>query len=296
MKWSSVVWGILIVSGCVLAAQTPIRASVNISPAYVQVRLDKGRPAGAFVVTNLAKEAARYRVQAVYFRFSREGGLLRVPPDENSLAGWIIFNPKEFTLAPRTRRTIRFVMAPRGRLKPGEYWAAMELEPLKHQVASSTDPAGRTMKVKVIATIMVPIFGQVGEINYSATLGEIGVAKHKGQPTIEALITNTGSGRLVMTGDYEIVDRADKVVSKGPCGKAYVLTGSERLFRSPLTKPLAPGTYTLRVRYTSAPLKTPLVKQCSFEWKPPPEDAAKSRADGADASNGRLKDRESEGR
>lgn len=77
----------------------PAYAGISIAPAYVDVRLDKGRPSGEFVVTNVGNSEERYRVQSLHFTFSREGGLVKTRPDAHSLAPWLIFNPKELTPA-----------------------------------------------------------------------------------------------------------------------------------------------------------------------------------------------------
>ncbi|HSR09864.1 MAG TPA: hypothetical protein VLS90_00360 [Thermodesulfobacteriota bacterium] len=108
---------------------------LSISPAFVEVSLDKGRPAGQFTIANLGEEEERYRIRAIHFTFMRDGGVRYVEPDERSLAPWIKFNPTEFVIGPKERRAVRYVIAPKGKLRPGEYWAGMELESLRTTAA-----------------------------------------------------------------------------------------------------------------------------------------------------------------
>ena len=62
--------------GCVLLLWVaPATAAVGISPGYVEVKLDKGRPAGRFLISNLGSVQERYRIKAIHFTYSVEGGL-----------------------------------------------------------------------------------------------------------------------------------------------------------------------------------------------------------------------------
>ena len=262
---------ILVGAAVALVAALPVepaRAAVSIAPAFVEVRLDKGRPSGEFMITNVGEEDERYRVNSLHFTFTEKGSLQKIPPDAQSMAAWIIFNPKEFTLPPQKRRKIRFAIVPRGALRTGEYWAAMELESLNTVTAKSKDNAGREFKIEVISTILVPMFGQVGNIRYGAKLEETYVKPSPNGPVIESMVVNSGNGRLVLQGSYEITNGDGKEVSTGFFGKTYVLAGMDRLFEATPKEALAEGSYTLRVKYSAPQLEAPLEQEIQFEWKP----------------------------
>lgn len=242
-------------------------ASLSISPAYVELTLDKGRPAGQFSITNLGDGEERYRIRAMHFTFSTDGGLREIPPDENSLVSWIKFNPKEFTLPPKTKQTIRFVVTPHGKLRPGEYWAAMELESLKTTFAKGKDGGGRELSIEVVPSILVPIFGKSGRVIYRAALKEARVTKSDKGSAIATLFANTGDGRVFVTGQYEIVDATGKVVEEGPLGKAYVLPRAERRFTTPVKGGFPAGNYTVRVHYTSQQLQEPISEEIRHSGK-----------------------------
>ncbi len=82
-------------------------AGIAISPAVVRLSLDKKRPAGQFIIRNVGDTTERYRINARHFLYGENGALQIVEPDEHSLVPWIKFNPKEFTLPPKSRRAVR---------------------------------------------------------------------------------------------------------------------------------------------------------------------------------------------
>ena len=241
---------------------------LSIAPAYVEVSLDKGRPAGQFSIANLGEEEERYRIRAIHFTFTKDGSVRRIEPDEHSLAPWIKFNPTEFVLGPKSRRAIRYVITPQGKLRPGEYWAAMELESLKTTVAEAKDEGGREYRIEVIPSILVPMFGTVGKIRYQGILKEVQMAPNEGGQAIQLLIGNTGEGRLVVGGEYEIRNSSGEEVQKGSVARAYILPGSEQIFSHQLETNLAEGNYKVRVQCHSPQLKQPMEKEVELVWKP----------------------------
>ena len=242
---------------------------LSIAPAYVEVSLDKGRPAGQFMIANLGEEEERYRIRAIHFTFMKDGSVRRMEPDERSLAPWIKFNPTEFTLGPKSRRAIRYVIAPQGKLRPGEYWAAMELESLKTTVANAKDEGGREFRIEVIPSILVPMFGTFGNVRYGGILKEVQLAPNETGQAIHLLVGNTGEGRLVVGGEYEIRDSSGAEVQKGSLAKAYVLPGLEQVFSRQLGANLPEGNYKVRVQCRSPQLKQPMEKEIELEWRQP---------------------------
>jgi hypothetical protein len=241
-----------------------------VSPAYVEVRLDQGRPAGQFTIANIGDEEERYRIGAMHFIFTRDGALQTVKPDERSLVPWIKFNPPEFTLAPKTQRVIRFVIVPQGPpLKPGEYWAAMELESLKAGVSEADDGHGRQLKLQITSSILVPMFGTFGNVEYAAEVREVRMTAVNAAHKIEFLVGNTGGGKLILKGNYVIKDSSGQAVREGTIISSYILPASERFVPAMLKEPLESGTYTVHLECQSKDLPQPIVQDFEVVWKRP---------------------------
>jgi P pilus assembly chaperone PapD len=248
---------ILVLSG--LAGKA--RAGLSISPAFLEVSLNNGTPSGQFQISNTGDEVERYRVKMVYFTFSRDGGFRELPDDDHSLAPLIKFNPKEFAIPPKSRQAVRFYIPNQGRLKNGEYWAAMQLESLKTSEARSSDDKGRNFRFQVVTNIVVPIFASYGEVRYTGVLKDVRLVPRGEGYGIETVVVNTGQGRLFVVGEYELVSGAGELAAQGSLSRAYVMPGGERALTADLNKPLPAGSYTLKVKYSSSQLKQPLVEE-----------------------------------
>jgi len=263
-----------LVLACVLLGVCAARAwaGISVQPAFVEVSLDRGRPAGRFDIANLGETEERYRIRALHFNFSKEGGLLRLEPDERSLVPWIKFNPSELSIAPKTSRAVRFAIIPRGSLEQGEYWGAMELENLDTQVGRTRDAAGRELKIEVITTVMVPIFGTVGQVHYDGDLTDVaaGPDEKKGA-VIQAALLNKGDGRLLVTGEYVVKNAAGDAVAQGALGYAYLLPGGRRVFQDHVRVPLPAGRYTVHVKYSCPQLKQALQRDVPLVLASPSE-------------------------
>ncbi len=248
----------------------PVQGAVGITPAFVELRLDKGRPAGKFVISNLGDDEERYRIKSIHFFITTDGAFGRTQNAQYSMAPWIIFNPKEITLKPKTKQTIRFAVIPRGVLKQGEYWAAMELESLKTQTSTTQDKEGRTIQIEVISTITVPIFGLVGNADYKCDIQKIDLKQGRQSTFVEAVLVNTGNGRLLVTGSYEVFSPDGKSVGKGISNTAYLLRDGNRRFLAELKEDLPAGEYTVLVRYASPQLGKNIEVKKTLTYNPPP--------------------------
>lgn len=258
IRWLATAWLMLPTCGAL--------AQVGIQPAYVEVDLRAGRPAGRFVISNLGEAVERFRVNAIHFTYDPDGALKQSRDGNHSMAPWIIFNPKELVLPPKSKRAVRFAVVPRERLVEGEYWAAMELESLKRSEALSEDANGRKVKIKVVATIMVPIFGTVGEVDYRGRVSRVALRPAEGKPQLAAVLTNTGNGRIGARGSYQLLNDRGKVVSEGSIGRAYVMRGCSRRFAVLLDEKLPDGRYVAKVRFEADHLAAPLTAEAKVQW------------------------------
>jgi hypothetical protein len=221
-----------------------------VSPAYLELDLDKGRPSGTFVVTNVTDNDLRCRAQTIHYVLSETGQLETIPPDQHSLAPWIKFNPKEFTLAPKASQNVRYSVIPSGKLETGEYWGGIYFEPLDAQKTNLVDSlSGVTRTIRVIMSIVVPILGKYGDFEVSARVDflEAGVADTV--VVIKSVVTNTSLGALRLGGEYDIVDSAGQVVAMGKLDDAFILPAKGLIMKTWLKQSMPPGAYTARLRY-----------------------------------------------
>ncbi len=261
-----------------IALSAPLaNGGLRIAPSYVEVALDQGRPSGSFEVTNTGEKVERYRVAANFFTLEGRG-IVRPKDSPYSMAGMIKFNPAEFELPPNAKRQVRFIVLPRGKLDPGEYWAGMEIESLNPQTHKGADANGREFAVQVIPSILVPIFGKVGKVRYEGKIKALQLRGTAEKPELLVSVANTGEGRLGCAATYEVADSAGTVLQSGPLAKSYVFRGSTALFGN-LIKPLPAGDYTFRVRCTAPETDKPLTAEEKIHWTAPAAPASRPARD-----------------
>ena len=271
--------GVLI--GICLLAGT-VQASIAINPAFVEVNMDAGRPAGTFLISNVGETEERFRVNAIHVTYTEEGVLKQSPTGDFSLAPWIHFNPRELTLAPKTQRAVRFAIVPRAKLAEGEWWAAMELESLVvGEVARKDVKSGRSVKLRAITKILVPIFGTVGKTSYEGQVKNLQVQVEKGAAILKALVVATGTGRLRIESNYEIVGASGRVIDSGPFAVGYVFRGEQRWFTRKIATVIPKGEYTARVTVQSPHLEPPVVGEAKVTWPEIPLAESQTAAESA---------------
>ncbi|MBP7049502.1 MAG: hypothetical protein KBE65_00640 [Phycisphaerae bacterium] len=269
-------WRAATLLGVCLLAGT-LRANIGIKPAYVEVNLDEGRPAGTFLISNLGNTEERFRINAVHFVYTEKGGLRRCLKGDYSLAPYIRFNPRELTLPPNTQRAVRFAVVTKGPLVEGEWWAAMELESLAtNEIVANDEKSGRSVKLKTVSTILAPIFGTVGKTSYQGQVKDVLVEIEKGAIVLKTLVASTGNGRLGIKGDYEILDKAGTVLDRGPTGTGYVLRGAQRWLTKEIETPIPQGECRVRVTFSAVHLEQPLVKEVAVTWPQAPVQATET--------------------
>lgn len=234
--------------GCARSAM----AALVIEPALIEMELSQNRSSGAFIIKNVGDKEERYRAKAVHFLLTPEGGIKEVKPDEYSLADWVKFNPKEFVLPPKTSRVVRFSVMPQGKLRPKEYWGAIEFMPLSGAKVISQDSKGRSFNLEVLSVVLVPIYGHVDGTQYSGAIKDVRFKKDKEKLYVLCDVINTGSGVVRMNGSCQITDASGSVVDEIALKAVVAFAKSSRIVRAGLKKELAPGKYRARINLKSA--------------------------------------------
>ena len=248
-------------------AASATSANISITPAYVDVEIQPGeRAAGRFIITNFTDSDQRFRMNATHFTFGSDGSLQTIEPDDNSSADWLKFNPREFSLPAKGRRVVRFVLLPNGNLADGDYWSSIELESLRISKVEVRGDDGHGVGLNVVSSILVPVFGKVGEIRHAARIRDLSVVSVDQGTLLETVIENTGNGFLFVRGSYEILDEAGRTLAAGPVGNAYVLRSTERRFRVPIEADLPVGNHTVIVTFGTPQMDHDIRKTATTSW------------------------------
>lgn len=254
----------LLVSVLILLCTPFSFAGIAVEPAFVQLNFNQGRASGRFVVTNTGAEEERYRILASFFSYNEEGQVQVSDPDEHSMAAWIKFNPKEFVLPPNSKRAVRYVVLPRGKIADGEYWAAMELESLEGRNYSTEDEEGRTFNLKVVPSILAPLYGYSGKITHKINIEKVDLSvSDRNIQVLEMSATNPGNGILRLRGNYEVLSKDGEKLSEGLLDSGLLLPDRKRKFVSYINPKLESGDYILRMIYKAGGIE-PIERELPF--------------------------------
>ncbi|NRB23575.1 molecular chaperone [Shewanella sp.] len=180
-----------------------LQASLLISPT--QVTLNDRERSTSLVLINTGQETRTYRLSWQQKSVLENGSYHNLTEEEAktfpTASGMIRFSPKQVTLKPDERQTIRLaVRRPKG-LADGEYRSHLLLKALPPKSPESSNVNGIRIKLNVVMSYSLPIIVRQGEIDASVALTSVTLAKEKTFPraTITALLNH--SGRNSVTGN-----------------------------------------------------------------------------------------------
>ncbi len=107
-----------------LSAQNLPPPVVAIAPINLVLHVDSGskETSGKYTLINLSDRDMKVKVEVSHFDV-KNGNLVEIAPDENSIAPWVFVNPATFYLKPKSKKVIRVMVAPPEPLRDGEYRA-----------------------------------------------------------------------------------------------------------------------------------------------------------------------------
>lgn len=237
---------VVLLSGFVVCAN--VLANISASPAYVYLDFDQRNPSGTFTITNLSNEPQVYRAKTTHFKLTVNGSAIPAPIDKFSLANWIKFNPKEFTLPPKASRKVRFSIIKRRKIEEHEYWGALVFTPLKGLRYEKSEKKNK-YGFEVVTKLVIPIYGIVSNTPYKGIVSEVTGNRTSGKIGLQATISNSGDGGLRLYGEWLFSDKktGDLVLTK-PISRFLVLAKQKRIMKLLADDPLPSGDYSVTIR------------------------------------------------
>jgi len=228
---------------------TPAEALLRVSPAVVEATIENGRAVGSFTVDNTDSLVIRIRVTPVHFRLDLNGQINAAPIDSNSLSPWLKVTPREFPLAAHGQRQVRYTLLVPPEAHDGSYWGGLEFL----MVPSHEDSVRAQSSIHVTSAILVPITADKGkpERRWMLMGDSLSSEVTSRGVFILAPAVNTGNGRVVQKGKFEVRNSAGAVVSSGETDRLSIFPHSRRILHTAIPRELQPGSYDFAVTYTS---------------------------------------------
>ncbi len=232
----------------------PSAFAISVRPAILDVQIQPGeRHTGMITITNSSDVEERFRASATHFRLTRDGQVQQAEPDSSSVAEWMKFNPKEFTLAPNARQQIRYTLVTPPDIKTGDYWCVLEFIKLAAPslTAGDTTGGGVGVNISVSTAVVVPVLVQIGEVNYEWSLLDLKAEVDERGPLVSITLSNTANGRVPFVTEVDILDGNGEVVAHQKGMNLSLFPFSERVVKVRIEAELELGEYIARVRVNS---------------------------------------------
>lgn len=239
-------------------------AQVGLSPQILDISLD-APTSQAFRMFNYTADDKVVKVTVVNWTMDADGKVTTIPTTEQSLDGWLVINPLEFTVKAGQNQVVRIAARPAVKLTPGEHRAMVYFE---EQPQAKAPGAATTLRT--VFRFGAAVYGHVGPIERKGELTELKARAEAGELTLR----NDGNATSRCSGTFAIWRKADfpgdattsaipkagteeaqlppGVVAAGRLPTDAVLPAATRrvMFDYALKSPLPPGDYVLDLNGT----------------------------------------------
>lgn len=256
-----------IVLSLVLSASAgPALAGIVVSPLKQEITVKPGQTETfniglVYTARRDTDRPQKIHLEVMDFTVSEDGALVFLDrgkgPAQTSASRWITLAKTDLTLAPgKGERVEGTVTAPMS--AGGEYYACVMVSlggarptasgvGINYRIATGlfVTVAGRTLtrRAQVVRTELTWPTTQPASTRPDAARDAL--------PRIVSLLHNAGQGRFEATGRVRISEPAGRVLCDWPLmtRRALVQAGDTRRFECPISWPLPPGNYDVRVEY-----------------------------------------------
>ncbi|BBP42990.1 fimbrial biogenesis chaperone [Thiosulfativibrio zosterae] len=159
-----------------MICSTLAHANLLISPT--RILFSGNERAENVVIMNQGNTTATYRIELVTQRQTADGGYLRLDNKKDDLTGMfaaedmIRFSPRQVTLAPGEKQTVRLSLRRPERLPEGEYRTHLGFTQLPNPVAIDSAPGAAKMQVFMLTSFTIPVQVWQGKLNLQAKIAK----------------------------------------------------------------------------------------------------------------------------
>lgn len=149
-------------------------ASLLISPNRVVLE-DRQRSASVIIINN-GEDTASYRIETINYRQTEKGKYKKVDPKNESISGLFLasdmirFSPRQVSLKPGQRQTVRLSLRKPANLADGEYRVHLGFTRLPSPEMLKANQAGESLKVYMLTSFTIPVQILNGQTSFSSKI------------------------------------------------------------------------------------------------------------------------------
>lgn len=232
-----------------LASLNQTFAQVSIAPT--SLFFDSQSRFSSLTVSNGGQQAQEISVSTEFgFPTSQNGNLViandSVLAQQKSMADWVKIFPKNFTLEPQQRQTVRFVSQPSNDLEPGGYWSRVKIKssPVSPPIESvSNNEVGA--QINLVVNQVIAAHYHTKDANTGVKITSVDFNQNESNETGQVSISMEQIGNAPFIGSVGFaVTSADGEIIYQTNTTNSVYTTITRSFSMDLTD-IDPGEYTI---------------------------------------------------
>jgi P pilus assembly chaperone PapD len=242
---------LLLAAALSLLGLTPLaHAQVGISPAYYDLSQEEAAKTQTFRMFNYTDDAKRVRVSLAPWDADPQNQPRLLPTGPTTLDQWVVVNPVEFEIKPRSSQAVRFTVRPAVEMSPGEHRVML--------VFDEVVPPNENAKMRTRFQFRSAVYVQVGQPVRDGRIESTDIDAAGARFSVK----NAGNANVRFNGQFAVWEAAKYPGEKateivpGIGTKTPTLAPGQLILDALPANPVLPGdTRTLVASFAAAKLK-----------------------------------------
>lgn len=182
-----------------------IYAQLLISPT--RIVLDERSRSAKVILINPTNKVRTYRISWEEKTATVKGGYDNADIEEllpHSASSMIRISPRQITLKPNEKQTIRLMFRRPRDLQDGEYRSHLAFKPLPLNKKSNNQTTGVSIQLEALLAFTIPVIARQGTVDASVDINKIQVIKNKQNTSAKVQLTIAKAGKYSTTGNMLI--------------------------------------------------------------------------------------------
>ena len=193
----------------ILSAVMINSAYANLMIAPQRIVLEERERSASVNLINTSNKRTTYRLHWVQKKQQLNGQYIDLPSNSNEVpnaSSRLRFSPRQVTLAPGEKQTVRIAVRRHKNLEHGEYRSHLLFQALPNEDDDATSSKGAKIKINLLLGFAIPVIVRQGKLNGIAKVSNIEITKtiQQGKTFYGGLITLNRSGPHTTYGSLKV--------------------------------------------------------------------------------------------
>jgi len=185
-------------------------AYANLMIAPQRIVLEERERSASVNLINTANKRTTYRLHWVQKKQSSNGQYIDLPANSNEVpnaSSMLRFSPRQVTLAPGEKQTVRIAVRRHKNMAHGEYRSHLLFQALPNEDEETANAKGAKIKINLLLGFAIPVIIRQGKLSGTAKVSSVEITKtiQQGKAFYGALITLNRSGPHTTYGTLKVL-------------------------------------------------------------------------------------------